>query len=534
MMMKNKKYLVASVLSGLLFWLAWPMQNMSALIFFAFIPLLFIEDDAMLHHPKKSKGIVFRFSFLAFLIWNIASTYWVWNASAGGMIFAVILNSTLMSLAFLAYHFVKKRSGKFLSNFAFVFCWIGMEYFHMTWDLSWPWLTIGNVFSEQIRWVQWYEYTGVFGGSAWVLTANILLFNSIQKSAYLPKSFNAQFKNYFNALMVIVLPIAFSYFIFNNYEEKINPANIVIAQPNVDPYSEKFSGLSEMEQLQRLIKLSDSTAQNNTEFFVWPETALQNNVNESAIEENQLIQESRIFLEKYKNASIITGADAYTTYDKKETITARNYANGECCYDAFNSAFFIENNQKIQIYHKSKLVPGVEQMPYPKFFSVLEPYAVKLGGTFGSLGSQEARSVFYTRSGIGVAPVICYESIYGEFVSKYVQNGAQLITIITNDGWWGNTAGYKQHASIASLRAIETRRSVARSANTGISSFINQRGEVIKASEYWVQDSLNENLNLNDEVTFYVEHGDYIAFSSALIALLLLAYTITIKWLKKF
>lgn len=531
--MKNRKYLYASVLSGLLFWLAWPMQSISGLIFFAFIPLLFMEDDAAQHHPKKSYGFVFRYSFLAFAIFNLLTTYWVWNASAGGMVVAVILNSFLMSTAILAFHYVKKKSGKITSNFAFIFCWIGMEYFHMTWDLSWPWLTLGNVFSEQVQWVQWYEYTGVFGGSFWVLAANIILFHSIKNSATLAKTFTIQFKNYLNPIIVILAPILISYAIYNSYEEKINPTNVVVVQPNIDPYSEKFEGLSEMDQLQRLIKLSDSTAQNNTEFFVWPETALQNNLNERTLEENPLIQESRRFLEKYKNGNIITGADAYTTYDKKETVTARNYKNGECCYDAFNAAFFIENNQTIQKYHKSKLVPGVEQMPYPKFFSILEPYALKLGGTFGSLGSQAERTVFYTRSGIGVAPVICYESIYGEFVSEYVKNGAQLIAIVTNDGWWGNTPGYKQHASMASLRAIETRRSIARSANTGTSSFVNQRGDVLKSTEYWVQDSINENLNLNDEITFYVEHGDFIAFTSSLIAILILTYTLLIKWLKK-
>lgn len=532
-MKKPNKFRFIALISACLFWMAWPMQSITGLIFFAFIPLLFLEDDLYQHSNPKSSRILFNYSFLSFALWNLASTYWIWNASAVGMIIAVLLNAFLMSTVLWAFHFVKRKTNPSTANISFIFFWLAMEYFVLTWDLSWPWMNLGNVFSEQITWIQWYEYTGTFGGSFWVLSVNMILFLSIKKSTVIKNDLNAQLKNYLAPLTLILAPILVSISIFNTYEEKNNPTNIVIAQPNIDPYSEKFAGLSEMQQLQILLKLSDSVAQKNTEFFIWPETALQNNLNEKALEENPLIQESRRFLEKYKNGIIITGADTYKPYSSKETVTARMYRNGECCYDAFNSAFMIENNQNIQVYHKSKLVAGVEQMPYPKLLAFLEPYALKLGGTFGSLGKQDERTVFYTRSGIGVAPVICYESVYGEFVSEYVKNGAQLIAIVTNDGWWGNTPGYKQHASYASLRAIETRRSIARSANTGTSSFINQKGEVLSATDYWVADARNANLNLNDRITFYVEHGDYIAFTSSLIALLLLTYAILIKWLKK-
>lgn len=532
-MKKQNKYRFIALITACLFWMAWPMQGITGLIFFAFVPLLFLEDDLYQHSNPRSSKILFNYSFLSFALWNLASTYWIWNASAVGMIIAVLLNAFLMSTVMWAFHYVKIKVNPATANLSFVFFWMAMEYFVLSWDLSWPWMNLGNVFSEQITWVQWYEYTGTFGGTFWILSANMILFLSIKKSVLYKSDWLAQLKNFSAAIALILAPILISLSIYTTYEEKKNPTNIVIVQPNIDPYSEKFSGLSELQQLQKLTRLSDSVAQKNTEFFIWPETALQNNLNERALEENQLIQESRKFLERYKNGSIITGADSYKPYDKKETITARKYRNGECCYDAFNAAFFIENNQNIQVYHKSKLVAGVEQMPYPKLLSFLEPYALKLGGTFGSLGKQDERTVFYTRSGIGVAPVICYESVYGEFVAEYVKNGAQLIAIVTNDGWWGNTPGYKQHASYAALRAIETRRSIARSANTGISSFINQKGEVILATEYWKEDAKNANLNLNDRITFYVRQGDFIAFTSALIAILLFTYAVVIKWLKK-
>jgi len=111
--------------------------------------------------------------------------------------------------------------------------------------------------------------------------------------------------------------------------------------------------------------------------------------------------------------------------------------------------------------------------------------------------------------------------MYGSFVSDYVLNGAQFIAIITNDGWWGNTEGHRQHAMYASLRAIENRRSIARSANTGISCVINQRGEILQQTKFWERDGIRAEVNLNDKITFYAKQGDYLAMAAMSIAALL-------------
>ena len=533
MMTNHKKYFVYSALSALLFWLSWPSISFSILIFFAFVPLLIIENELYISKNNKSSRYLFRYSFIAFFLWNIACSYWIWNASAIGMIIAVLLNSSMMSLVMLSFHFVKKRNNFSLSSIFFICAWIGMEYFHHHWDFSWPWMTLGNAFAEHPTWIQWYEYTGVFGGSFWVLAINIIIFQSLFNSSILLKINLENTKKIIVPFALIITPIIISNYIYSNYNEKINPSNVVIVQPNIDPYNEKFSGLTEAEQLNVLIKLSDSVAHKNTEFFIWPETALPNNIDEATFESNPLILSAREFLSKYKNGNIITGAATYKIYNTEETITSRKFSNGQCCYDAFNTGLLIENNPGIQIYHKSKLVAGVEQIPYPSLLKFLEPFALKLGGTFGSLGTQNERTVLYTKSGIGVAPVICYESVYGEFVTDYVKNGAQFIAIMTNDGWWGNTPGYRQHAAYARLRAIETRRSVARSANTGTPCFINQRGDVSDATEWWIPEAKNGNINLNEAITFYVQYGDWFAYFASLIAVLVLAFS-AIKKIKIF
>ena len=157
--------------------------------------------------------------------------------------------------------------------------------------------------------------------------------------------------------------------------------------------------------------------------------------------------------------------------------------------------------------HKSKLVLGVEKIPFNTMFPWLEDLAIDLDGASGSLGTENKAKSFKSK-GLSFTSTVCYESIYGEFVAEQVKSGAQFICIITNDGWWGNTPGYKQHASFASLRAIENRRAVVHSANTGISSFINQKGDVISKTKWWVEDTLTESISKNKKITFYTKYGD--------------------------
>ncbi|MBI3235561.1 MAG: apolipoprotein N-acyltransferase [Bacteroidetes bacterium] len=199
--------------------------------------------------------------------------------------------------------------------------------------------------------------------------------------------------------------------------------------------------------------------------------------------------------------------------------TARDQGNGQFA-DFYNTAIYIANAKPTQIYHKSKLVPGVEKMPFPYLLKFLEKYSINNGGISGSLGvDAEPKVMMGNQAKVG--PVICYESVYGDYVREYANKGANLISIITNDGWWGNTDGYKQHLNYASLRAIETRRSIARSANTGISAFIDERGDIYKQSEWWQPTVLTANVTLNERVTFYSMTGDYISIAGIFAGLFL-------------
>nr|WP_242689186.1 apolipoprotein N-acyltransferase [Pedobacter sp. SYSU D00535] len=513
-----------ALVSAFLLWLAWPPMSFTApLLLMAFVPLLLAAENLIASEVKNKGKKVFTLAFLTFFIWNTSCIYWVFNSLNAVMpvwlagVISLIpfgLAAFLMTLAFWLYFQLRKVTTKSWSYAGFISFWIGYEFLHQTWDLAFPWMTLGNGFAESHRLVQWYEFTGVYGGSLWILIANVLVFE-----LFLSNREDKPNKKLAAVLSAwVMVPILLSFTMYTKYTERQNPANVVVVQPNIDPY-EKFGSLPGAAQIEKLIQLSDSLAQPNTEYFIWPETAISEYADESSIRTNSNFLRIQQFLNKYKNGAVLSGIESYLMYDTAKTPTARYDEQRAAYFDAFNAAIQIENSSNVQFYHKSKLVPGVEQTPFSSSLAFLKPVFAAFGGSTGGYGLQDEPTVFYAQSGMGVAPVICYESIWGEYVSDYVAKGAQFIAVITNDGWWGNTAGKDQHLAYAKLRAIETRRWVARSANTGISAFINQRGDVVKQSEWWEPTALEADINLNEELTFYVRTGDYIALIASVASL---------------
>lgn len=516
------KLISLSILSGILFFLAWTTFGLGPILFVAFLPLLFV-DDYIFDNSDRLKSInIFYYSYLTFITWNLLATWWVYNSSVAGGLMAFILNSFFYAVIFWLIHIIKRKLGRRVGYFALLVIWLAWEYIYIHGEISWVWLVLGNGFAQNTSIVQWYEYTGTLGGSFWILLINIILYN-ILKHIYNYKTLYGQIFNLLILIIIIIVPVIFSIYTYNTYSEKNNSINVGIIQPNIDPYSEKFGGMSNYEQLSLMLNLAGSIIDNNTDYIVGPETAISDNIWENDIYNSKSISRIDSFVKAHPKTNFIIGATTRYMYENgNPSVTSRAYGEQGLRYDVYNTALQI-NNKNIEIYHKSKLVIGVEMFPYPQYLSFLTDMAIELGGTSGSYGTQEERVAFKNINNKGkVAPVVCYESIYGEFVTDYVKKGANVIFVITNDGWWGNTPGYKQHLSFSKLRAIETRRSIARSANTGVSCFINQRGDILQSTKYWVKDAIKGKINLNDEVTFYVKNGDFIGRISFFVSLLLL------------
>jgi apolipoprotein N-acyltransferase len=526
--MTTRKLILFSVLSGLLLTPAWFEWGNGLILAVALIPMLFVEDYLDQHKAQYRSGAMFLYASLTFLIWNSLTSWWIYNAALVGVLAAVLINTLMWSVVVWLFHIVKRRLGAPLGYFSLILFWITWEYFYHNAEISWPWLTLGNGFEFNIKLVQWYEATGVLGGSLWVLVLNVLVFNVIKAytTGVPKKAIRAQV-----VLIGVILlgPIAVSLVRFYTYKEKVDPKEVVVIQPNIDPYR-KFVSIPSLDQT--LVQLTEAgkVADSLTDYFIAPETSINNDIWMDEIEKVPDIRMIRQFLKQYPRAAYIPGIQCYRKIFPGEKLShlSRPIPGTGMHYESYNAAIQIDSSNRIPFYFKSKLVTGVEKMPYAKYLGFLEKLTLKLGGTMRGWGTQDTRGVFYSATdSTGVSPIICYESVYGEFVTGYVKNGAQLLFVVTNDGWWGDTPGYRQHAGFSSLRAIETRRSIGRSANTGISSLINQRGEVLQKLGWWKRGALKGTLNANDSLTFYVRNGDYLGRVAAFFSLLVILYYIT-------
>lgn len=519
---QHLNYLFLSLSSALLLWLAWPPHNLGWISFFAWVPLLFLLRLISAQSSRKSL-YRFMYTFIALVTWNLLCTYWIKNASVFGAIAAaVIVNGLLMPLPLMLYQWLIQRINPRFHLLCFVAPWLLFEFFHLNWELAWPWLTLGNAFANNLSWIQWYEYTGVLGGSFWILTVNYLIYRLlVQLNEFTVKEKLTQTSI---IMLSVCLPFLLSYVVWRNYllHDAANnkQVQVVIVQPNHDPYHEKFEQPPNL-LVNEMLQLSMQQVDSETQYLILPETALTDGIVENDNgNTSQTIQQLKSLLEKFPQLHIISGADTYLFYQDKATATARYSKRGKQWYDVFNTALQLNHGDSVQFYHKSKLVPGVERMPYPRIFGFLEDFAIELGGTSGSLGAQDEAGVF---TGLNtVAPVICYESIFGNYVADYVRKGAEFICIITNDGWWGNTEGYMQHCAYASLRAIETRRAIARSANTGISCFIDATGQRSQDTDWWEPAVIKGKIKPDSILTFYVRFGDYIGWLALLATMALL------------
>lgn len=512
--------MLLSLVSGFLLFAAWPVSPFTFLIFVAFIPLLWLE--------RQGSKRFFGWVYITMLTWNVASTWWVWNASAPGSIGAFVANSLLMCLPWAGFRAVRKRMGDGIGYASLIVFWLSFEYLHLQdWGLSWPWLTLGNVFAARTSWIQWYEYTGTSGGGLWVLVVNVLLFlltwDWVQKRKLV-------MRRVWWLVGVVVVPVLFSMMLLSSASKPVDRsmagANVVIIQPNIDPY-EKISTGSFDAQLGKLLRLSESAVDTSTVLLVWPETALfnENGFIEARLKQNYFLNPLWDFLRRHPRLNLLTGVESVSIFKDKHSATAFRIPDTNEYVESYNAAALMDSSGPIGFYHKSRLVPGVETLP--PFLHFLDSWFEKFGGTTaGYTGQADRTTLDETNHAYRIAPSVCYESIYGEFMSRYVQNGADLLAVITNDGWWGNTPGYRQHESYARLRAIETRRWVVRSANTGVSCFIDPAGNVVDSRPWDEAAFIKGKVWALKDKTFYVRFGDCISKIALVLAALFFLWNI--------
>lgn len=517
------KYIFLSLISALLLSISWPTYGIPFFIFFAFVPLLLMEQEISKFSKIHKKGwVVFGLTYLAFFIWNVVTTGWLYHAknpdgnnSLLAVAIPVIVNSLLMSLVFQLYYWYKKVRGTYFGLVFFVAIWLSFERFHLNWEFTWPWLNLGNAFSEYPQLIQWYDTIGATGGSFWILLINVFAFYTLRiwQAGRIRKDL---VKNISILTAIIVLPLLISIYKYNSYQEKpVGEVTTLLLQPKLDPYTEKYSKDS-LQILGELLNLAEENSKTKVDFFIAPETAFPGNgsLSENGFNKSTSIAIAKEFLGKHPQSIFLTGASTHKfLFDEADTEDYSTEIQKGVWVNSYNSALQIIPNQEVEVYHKAKLVPGVEIFPYIRYLKpILGDAMLDFGGANSSLGIDKERKVFSNRfNKAKMAPIICYESIYGEYVTDYVKNGANLLAIMTNDSWWDNTEGHKQLLSYARLRAIETRREIVRAANSGISAHINARGDILQDTFYDDRTALLVKANLLEEKSIYTKIGDLIS-----------------------
>ncbi|TXF89027.1 apolipoprotein N-acyltransferase [Neolewinella aurantiaca] len=489
-------------------------------LFVGFVPMFILFRK--LQERNAGYAEAFRLGFTAFLLFNILTTYWVTNTGFGPGLFAMLANSVLMSLPWLAFYWTGRKSPK-VAFLAFGACWIAFEHLHYNWGLNWPWLTLGNGMASWPALIQWYEVTGVLGGSAWILGCNYLAFKALSAPAAEPQKLPSPGK-LLSFLALVLLPISGSlvrYYTYVAPEDKT--ITVAAIQPNFEPHFEKFAAGGEPAVIDTFVRLSkDALAAGPLDYIVYPETSFSN------FEEDRPLLNGpmRILQSELGNGSLghlVTGYSGYHAFQAGEPLSpaARTLDRGNGTlfrYEHLNAALQLDlDTKEVQHYRKGVFVPGAESFPFRKVLFFMEPLVASLGGSVAGLGTQETRTPFSSPKA-KIAPVICYESVFGEYFTDYIREGAQAVFVMTNDGWWDNTAGHKQHLYYSSLRAIETRRAVVRSANVGACAFIDQRGQIISTTQYNEAGFLRGEMQLNDAITPYVRYGDIVSRIALLLA----------------
>ena len=535
------KYVLLTLISAMLLSVSWPTYGVPFFIFFALVPLLMMEHGVSKFSDYHRKSwVVFGLSYLCFVIWNAVTTGWLYGSknpdgshSMMAVLFPVIVNSFLYALVFQCYHWYKNAQGTYWGLAFLIAIWMSFEKFHLGWELTWPWLNLGNVFADYPKLIQWYDTLGATGGSLWILLTNVLIFYTV-RIWQAGRKRKDLIKNTSIVAALIVLPIIISVIKYNNFDEKpIGSVNVLMLQPDLDPYAEKYSQDS-LTIENDLLSLAERNSKGKIDYYIAPETALPGNgsISETAFEKSLVLNNIKGFLSKHPGSVFTTGISSHRFYTTEQNLPKEAYQlNPGLWVERFNSAIQVMPDHKVEVYHKGKLVPGVEIFPYMSYLKPLLGNAmINLGGTVASLGTDKERTAFSNPFNKGkIAPIICYESIYGEFTGDYVKKGANFLAIMTNDSWWGVTEGHKQLLSYAKLRAIETRREIARAANSGISAHINAKGEITEDTFYGDKTALYAKVNLYDGMTFYTKAGDLLSRFSVFAFGFLLFYFL-IKW----
>jgi len=518
------------LLSGLLLGISfptWPFVHLEPVTWVALVPLLLSLEGEDRFAPFFTKV------WAAMVLFCLISLWWVCLATFVGGVLTIFVQSLFSTIPLLAFYHIKKRAGFRFALFSLPFVWTGWEWAYMQQDFSLGWLTLGNTQANLLWMVQYADITGVWGVSFWLLTFNVLAVLLIRGQEPPVRKIAIVM---FMAVMTAA-PLLYAKHVFDDSGRRAvtSTVRVAVVQPDIDPH-EKWGGLGPERTISRLYSLTgQSLANDRPELIMWPETAIPFYILNPG---NELYMDSvRRMVERW-NTPLLTG------FPDEEPLSVARLSGGEAVaggkeasqgrsFVAYNASMLLQPSiSQLQIYRKMRLVPFGERVPYTEYFPWLERLNFSLSGiTSWQKGREATVMTFRNSKGVPVrmANIICYESIFPGLVSEFVRGGAQFLTLVTNDGWYGTSYGPWQHASIGRLRCIENRRAMARCANTGVTLFYDSCGRSYAETPWWQLSVLTAQVPLYDRLTFYTTHPDLLPKICIAIAGLLVTVSLARK-----
>ncbi len=343
--LNTRRNLLLSLTSGLLLGLPWSLSSSFFLIFIAWVPLLLLEEEIR-DHPNRY--ILFNYAFVSFLLWNILGTWWVLQAQWLGAILIMLANSLIQALVFWSISRVR-TSLNIPLLFPFLIIWMGYEYFHEFWDLAWPWLNLGNALATAPKLIQWVEYTGLRGGTLWIILTNFAIFKMVD--TYGKRGLGSSVPMGFLTVLLVFIPVLISYQIFDNFKEEGETVTVALVQPNLDPYTEKFVPERQARHLEEFFKTADTICDQETDYLFGPETLIVQQIDERNPSASPYYRQLLDFQAKYPKLNCLVGVHSYQKAGKDVPTGSRFNKEEDFFYEAFNTALFLSPGSAPQFYH---------------------------------------------------------------------------------------------------------------------------------------------------------------------------------------
>ena len=366
-------------------------------------------------------------------------------------------------------------------------------------QLGFPWLPLGLALAKVPLLAQSVDISGVHGGSFWIAVVNGLVIDAIaarREGATISAAWARR-----GAIAVAILLAAVGYGAWRESRVTLRDlAPIAIVQPNV-PQEEKWQA-DNRDRIVGMLSTATRTAveTRDPKLVVWPEVALP-----GYLDEHPEWRDTLAALGRAGHTPILFGVVDVQWYSPPMPGQPLDY-------DYYNAALLTDSLGRVGAYpptRKQYLVPVVERVPFlnPRWFGALK--------YFGGYGRGKG-AVVYEEPWGSFGVLICYESIFPSQARALRRNGADVLLNITNDAWFGRSVAPWQHEAHMRLRAIETRAAVVRSANTGISSYIDPLGREHGATELFVPAVRTYRVRTSDAKTLFLASGDWVGWASVL------------------